>query len=74
VYLKKIPKNKEIKMPPELAPLHEELISEVQYLSKTLEECDKLLAKLREENQKLKSSLMNLDKKQMPNLSLIRGD
>jgi len=61
-------------MPPELAPLHEELISEVQYLSKTLEECDKLLAKLREENQKLKSSLMNLDKKQMPNLSLIRGD
>ena len=62
-------------MPPELAPLHEELISEVQYLSKTLEECDKLLAKLRTENQKLKSNLMKMDKdNQLPDLSLIRGD
>jgi len=60
---------------PELVPLHEELISEVQYLSKTLEECDKLLEKLRSDNQKLKYSLMKMDKdNQLPDLSLIRGD
>jgi hypothetical protein len=44
---------------PELVPLHEELIREVQYLSKTLEECDKLLEKLRSDNQKLKSNIIN---------------
>ena len=57
--------------------IQDELIQEVKQLSITLQECEKLIDKLQEENSNLKSCLTNYEIKQnrlIPDLSLIRGD
>ena len=60
--------------PKHMSSVEAELICEINQLKKSLEECEMLVHKLKEESQRISNTFKDYTEEKGLNLSLIRGD